>query len=158
MLAGPGVVRGLIGPALGSVAADVEHQPGPRAGLPVHRQPGQILQRIEHLAVIADKLVERRPDDGDNSPVAVDVHVDVAVKVGDIEQALDVVGSYLTVLLEVGQARLRLISLIGLISSIGLISLISLVRRRVHGATLAVERLVLVHAGDVRQITGSATG
>src|SRR6266699_3185406 len=94
LLRGAGTELAEIGPATSAVAADVEHQPGPPAGLPVHRQPGQFLQRVENLAAVADH-----------------VHVDVAVEIGDIEQPLDVVGRYLALELEVRDARLgRLVS------------------------------------------------
>src|SRR6266567_8776401 len=111
LLRGAGTELAEIGPATSAVAADVEHQPGPPAGLPVHRQPGQFLQRVENLAAVADQFVERGPDDGDDRAVAVHVHVDVAVEIGDIEQPLDVVGRYLALELEVRDARLaRLVS------------------------------------------------
>jgi len=44
-------------------------------------------------------------DDGHESALALDVHVDVTVQVGHIEQALDVVSRDLALLLEIGQAR-----------------------------------------------------
>src|SRR5690606_19139709 len=75
-----------------AVPADVEHQAGAVARLAVHGQAGQLLQRLQDLAALADKLVQLGADDGDDRAVALDVHVDVAVEVTDVQQALDVVG------------------------------------------------------------------
>src|SRR5712691_2529585 len=127
LLRGAGTELAEIGPATSAVAADVEHQPGPPAGLPVHRQPGQFLQRVENLAAVADQLVERSADDGDDRAVAVHVHVDVAVEIGDIEQPLDVVGRYLALELEVRDARL------GWLVSRRLVSARDVVARRLDG-------------------------
>src|SRR5690606_31161983 len=79
-----------LAPAL-AVAADVQHQPAAVPGPPVHREPGQLLQRLQDFAVLTDQLVQSGADHGDHGPVALDVHVDVAVEVGDVQQALDVV-------------------------------------------------------------------
>ena len=79
-------------PQLGAVAADVEHQPGPLTGLAVDRQPGQLLQRLEHLAALADQGLQVGADDRHRRTVAFDVHVQVAIEVGDVEQFLEVVG------------------------------------------------------------------
>ena len=94
-LGGAGAKLAQVSPPPGPVAADVEHQPGPPASLPVHREPGQLLQRVQHLAAVSDQLVQGRADNGDHRTVALHVHVDVAIEVSDIEQALDVVGRYL---------------------------------------------------------------
>src|ERR1700733_15466257 len=44
---------GELDPTLRTEAADVKHQPRAVTGPPVHRQAGQFLQRLKHLAVIA---------------------------------------------------------------------------------------------------------
>src|SRR5690606_12757055 len=75
-----------------AVAADVEHEPAAGAGGAVHGEAGQFLERLQHLAPLSDQFFECRPHNGDQSTVAFDVHVDVTVEVGDVEQALDVVG------------------------------------------------------------------
>ncbi len=94
-------------PAARPVAAHVQHDPAAHAGLPVHRKPGQFLQRFQHLTTGADQFVQGRADDRDHRPVALDVHVDVAVEVRDIEQPFDVVGRDLAFLLQVGRERRR---------------------------------------------------
>ena len=81
-------------------AGDVEHQPGALAGLAVDRQPGQLLQRLQHLAVVADELRQLGPDDRDRGTVTVDVHVQVAVEVRDVQQLLEVVGGDVALLLQ----------------------------------------------------------
>src|SRR5580700_5780770 len=70
---------GKLGAASRTKAADVKHEPGAGAGLPVYRQTGKLLQRLKHLAVVADQLIERGTDDGHDGPVAFHVHIDVAV-------------------------------------------------------------------------------
>ena len=54
----------------------------------------------------ADELLEGRTDHGDQGPVALDVHVDVAIEVGHVQQPLDVVGGDLALLLEVRHVHL----------------------------------------------------
>ncbi len=83
----------------------------------MHRQPGQLLQRLEDLAVVADQLVQGRADHRDDRPVALDVHVDVAVQVGDVEQALDVVGGDIALELEIAELR----SVLGLVEGFRLV-------------------------------------
>src|ERR1039457_4537407 len=94
-------------PAPTPVPPDIQHDPGPHAGLPVDRQPGQLLQCFEHLAARADQLLQRRPDHRDKRPVSFHVHVDVTVEVGHVEQALDVVRGDLALLLEIRGIHLR---------------------------------------------------
>src|SRR5215475_11632405 len=103
---GPPVV-GELGAAPGPVAADVEHQPGSRAGLPVHGEPGQLLERLQDRAVVADEFVQRRADDRDDRAVPLDVHVDVAVKIRDVQQAFHVVRGDIALELEVAQLGTR---------------------------------------------------
>jgi hypothetical protein len=71
----------------------------------VHGEPGQFLERLQDLAAGADELAEGRADHRDHRAVAFDIHVDVAVEVGHVEQALDVVGGYLALVLEVRYGR-----------------------------------------------------
>ena len=89
------------------VVRHVQHQPRPLAGLPVDRQPGQLLQRLQHLAVLTDEVVQLRADDRHRGPVAVDVHVDVAVEIGDVQQLLEVVGGDVALRLQCLQALVR---------------------------------------------------
>ena len=56
---------------------------------------------FEDLAVVAHEVLDLVADDADERTVALDVHVDVAVEVGDVEQALEVVGGDVALLLEV---------------------------------------------------------
>ena len=90
-LGGAGADRGELGLAGGAPAADVEHEPRPHARLAHDREAGQLLHRLEHLPVLADEGVQAVADDRDDGPLALDVHVDVAVDVGDVEQPLEVV-------------------------------------------------------------------
>ena len=50
-------------------AADVQHQPRALPGLPVHRQPGELLERLQHLPVLADELAHVSADDADRGAV-----------------------------------------------------------------------------------------
>src|SRR6266849_3128346 len=62
-----------VGPAPRTEATDVQHQPSPAARLPVHCEPGQLLQSVKHLAAFADELVQRRADnryDGASAPAS----------------------------------------------------------------------------------------
>ena len=96
-------VVGKLGAAPGPVTADVEHQPGPVAGLPVHGEPGQLLQRLQDRAVVADQFVQRGADDRHDGPVTLDIHVDVAVQVRDVQQAFHVVRGDIALELEIAQ-------------------------------------------------------
>jgi hypothetical protein len=90
-LGGAGADGGELVLARRAPAADVEHQPAADAGLAHDGQAGQLLHRLEHLAVLADQRVQAVADDRDDGALALDVHVDVAVDVGDVEQPLEVV-------------------------------------------------------------------
>ena len=58
----------------------------------MHREPGQLLQRVEHLALPADQLRQVSPTvDAHHRTVALDVQVDVAVEIEQIQQLLEVV-------------------------------------------------------------------
>jgi hypothetical protein len=69
----------------------------------VHRQPGQLLQRLKDRAVVADQLVQGRADHGHDRAFAFDVHIDVAVQVRDVQQAFHVVRGDVALELEVAQ-------------------------------------------------------
>ncbi len=76
------------------------------------RQPGQLLQRVEHLALAADELRQVvAAVDADDRAVALHVQVDVAVEVQQVEQLLEVVAGDLALgdeaLLEVLAGRRR---------------------------------------------------
>ncbi len=91
-------------PAARPVATHVKHDPAARTGLTVHCQPGELLQRFQHLTVRPDQFCQGGADDGDDRPLALDIHVNVTVKVRYVEQALDVVGRDLALLLQIGRA------------------------------------------------------
>ena len=95
--------------ALGPVPGDVQHQPAPLTGCGLDSQPGQLLQRLEHLAVGPDEPPRHAPllgvHDGDGRAVTVHVDVDVAVQVGDVEQLLEEVRSHLALALELAGPR-----------------------------------------------------
>src|SRR5580765_2606365 len=92
------------GPTLGPVTGDVQDESGPLTGRGVHRQPGQLLQCVQDLAVRADETA-RNPalvgvDDRDRGPVAVDVDIQVAVEVANVKKGLQEVSGDLPFLLE----------------------------------------------------------
>ena len=95
----------------------------PRAvtGLAVDGQPGQLLQRLEHLAVAPDQLLQVRTDDRDRRAVTLDVHVQVAVEVGDVEQLLEVVRRDVALLLELLQPAAAGDRRVGSCASAGLV-------------------------------------
>ena len=101
-----------LSPSCGAEACHVQHQPRALARLPGDGQPRELLQRIQDGAVTAHQVPELTVldlHDGHHRAVALDVHVDVAVQVGDVEQALEVVGRQLALTLEqVGAGRGRL--------------------------------------------------
>ena len=66
----------------------------------VHGQPGELLEGVEHLSVTADQMVEIAADDLDRSTVAIDVHVDVTVQIGDVEETLEEVSGDVALVLE----------------------------------------------------------
>jgi hypothetical protein len=86
------------------VARHVQHEPAALAGRGLHRESGQLLERVEDLAVRPDQATRDAAllgvDDGDGGAVPVDIHVDVAVEVGDVEEGLEEVGRHLTLALE----------------------------------------------------------
>jgi hypothetical protein len=83
------------------VAADVQHHARAVASLLVYSKPGQFLQRLKHLAASANELIERGADHGNDRAVTLNIHVDVTVEVRHVQQALDIVGRYFALKLEV---------------------------------------------------------
>ena len=88
------------------VTAHVEHQPAAHAGALLHRQPGQLLQRVERLTLRADQRLQPVADDRHDGAIVLDVEIDVAVVVDDVEQPLEVVGGDVA-LLDQQRARVR---------------------------------------------------
>src|SRR5665647_22177 len=84
----------------GPVPGDVEHEPAPLAGRRLDREPGELLQRLQNLAVRAHQPARDAAllgvHDGHCRTVTVDVYVDVAVHVGDVQELLEKVGRNLT--------------------------------------------------------------
>ncbi|EGJ76017.1 putative inner membrane protein translocase component YidC [Streptomyces sp. Tu6071] len=119
-------VGGGLGPQLAQllallrpVARDVQHQPTAVTGLPVHGEPGQLLESLQDLAVTTDELLEvpaTVADDGDRGTIGLDVHVDVTVEVGDVEQTFEVVRGDLAFLLQTAE---RVATVGGLLGSGG---------------------------------------
>src|SRR5262245_33125450 len=85
--------------ALETVPADVEHQPAPLPGYPIDRHPRQLLEGIEYVAVWADELHEIGADNSNRRALTFDVHVDVAVQIGDVQESLEVIRGDLAFLL-----------------------------------------------------------
>ena len=76
----------------GHEAGDVEHQPRALPGLRGRRQAAELLERLQHLAVVTDQAFNvTATDDRDDRPLALDIQVDVAVVVQDVQQAFEVV-------------------------------------------------------------------
>src|SRR5215472_6271065 len=112
--------------------------------------------------MIADKLIQRRADNGDDRPVAFHIHVDVSVEIGDVEQPFDVVGSYLALEFKLGHGRrvqlirrwpvqptgLRLV-LVHARGSVSLLARCLLLGVREHVLTWAHSQILLVDA-DIR--------
>src|SRR5690625_508667 len=79
------------------VPRDVEHQPGAFPGLGLHGEPSEVLECVEDLSLFSDEGTEpplrvRLGDNRDRGAPTINVEVDVAIEVGDVEQFLEVVG------------------------------------------------------------------
>ena len=98
-----GSQAGQLSAALGTEPADVEHQPAAHAHLALNGQPGQLLQRLQRLALVTDQRSETLADDRDDRALALDIHVEVAIEVEDVEQRLEVVRRDIAFLDEVGR-------------------------------------------------------
>ncbi len=83
---------------------DVQHEPAHVARLRLHCQARQILKRLQHLAVRADKalhvLVRAVGDDGHLGSPGLHGDVDVAVHVEDVQQLLEEVGGDVALVFE----------------------------------------------------------
>src|SRR4051812_13617791 len=78
--------------AVRAPARDVQHQPAARSRLLLDREPRQLLQRLEDRAAGAYELLEvLAAVDAHDRAAGLDVQVDVAVVVEQIEQPLEVV-------------------------------------------------------------------
>jgi len=78
---------------------------------------------FEHLAVTPDQLVEVRAHDGHRGTVALHVHVQVAVEIGDVEELLEVVGRDLALLLQAGAAG-RAVALVALLVGVVVVAVL----------------------------------
>jgi hypothetical protein len=143
-----------VGPALRTEATDVEHQPSPAARLPVHCEPGQLLQSVKHLAAFADELVQRRADNRDDGAIALNIHVDVAVEVSDIKQTFDVVSRYLALELQISCRRLGRPVRPSLVHVASLVRVTNVVR--VTSRILIDTAIIFIR--DVREVFGTAVG
>src|SRR4051794_21338996 len=138
-------------PTVGAITRDVEHQAAALTRPSLHRQPRQLLQRLEHLTVPADEAAQLTipaalGQDRDGGTPVLDVDVDVAVQIDDVEELLEVVRRDLALLLQPLQRRpaLRPLGLVVLgrvlrlvVGSCGrdpsaLLLLLVLVRRWIH--------------------------
>src|SRR5690606_36168467 len=72
-----------------AMAGDVQHEPAARAGLTVHGEPRELLEGVQDLTVTTDEMAQLTADDLDGGAIAVHVDVDVAVKIGDVQQLLE---------------------------------------------------------------------
>ena len=92
--------------ALGAEAGNVEHEARALAGLGLDGQAGQFLERVQDLAILADEALESLGivgDDLDGCATVLDVDLDVAVKVSDVEQFFQVVGGEFAFFIEAGE-------------------------------------------------------
>jgi hypothetical protein len=91
--------RGEVAPPGGPPLRDVEHQPATRAGLLLHCQPGEFLERLQHHAARAYQFRQIVPAiDTHHGAAGLDVQINVAVVVHEIEQPLKIVARYVTFL------------------------------------------------------------
>ena len=73
-------------------ARDVQHQATTLAGLLVHGQAGQFLERVQHLTLPTYQLGQIvAAVDADDRAIAFDVQIDVTIEVQQIEELLEVV-------------------------------------------------------------------
>jgi len=79
---------------------DVEHQTASLTCLAIDREAGELLECLENLAVLADQVVQMAADDLDRRAITFDVHVDVSVKISDVEQSFEEVRGDIALLLE----------------------------------------------------------
>ena len=97
---------GQLGSTIRAVAVDVQHEPRTVACARLDRQTGQLLNRLEDLPVASDEVVELAlvtllgGEHGNRGAPVVNVDVNVAAQVGDVEKLLEVVGTDLALLLE----------------------------------------------------------
>src|SRR5690606_18504057 len=99
---------------------DVEHQPAARTRFLLNRQPCQLLECLEDVAPRADELLEVVATvDTDDRAARLDVQVDVAVVVEQVEQPLQVVTRDVALADEQVLTGFRLLGLVGLLSRAG---------------------------------------
>ena len=79
-------------------------------------QSREVLQGVEHFAIGANERCELALvdlEDGYLGAIALDIDVDIAVEIDDVEQALEVVGGRVTLLLEQVRGRRGLLFCLG---------------------------------------------
>jgi hypothetical protein len=120
------------------VPAHVEHQPAARSGFLGDCEPGELLQGVQGLAVRADERRQPRPDDRDDRPVVLDVQIDVAVVIDDVQEPLQVVGRNVALLDELGvrvvvaPGRRRVLRTVHLGIQLSVLRLVLLGLARIH--------------------------
>ena len=73
-------------------SSDVQHQAAPVTGCLLHREASQLLQCVEHLTLATYQLRQIvTAIDAHDRAIAIDIQVDVAVEVQDVEELLEVV-------------------------------------------------------------------
>ncbi|SKY15139.1 Uncharacterised protein [Mycobacteroides abscessus subsp. abscessus] len=71
---------------------DVEHQPAAITRRLLHGEPGEFLERIQHLALTTNQLGQIIPAvDAHDRAVTVDIQIDVAVEVQHVQKLFEVV-------------------------------------------------------------------
>src|SRR5690606_34770770 len=93
-----------LGLARGAVARDVKHEPRTLARLGLHRKTSELLKSVEHLTLAPYEAREPTSalvrEDLHGGAAVLDVDLDVAIDIGDVEKLLKVVGSDLAFFVE----------------------------------------------------------
>ena len=74
---------------------DIHNEMGTLTGLLLHRKTRQLLQRVHHLAMTADQMLDVRiviGNDLHHGAVIADAQLDIAFVIDDIQQALKIIG------------------------------------------------------------------
>ncbi|SKW38536.1 Uncharacterised protein [Mycobacteroides abscessus subsp. abscessus] len=79
----------------------------------MNREPSQLLQGVQHLALTTDELRQvAAAVDTDNRTVTLDIQIDIAIEVQEVQQLLQVIAGDFALgnqtLLKVGRTRLSL--------------------------------------------------
>jgi len=74
-------------------ARDVQHEPAALPRLLMNREPRQLLERVEHSPLRPTNLVRSSPRRCDDRAIALDVEIDIAVEVKEVQELFEVVAA-----------------------------------------------------------------